>query len=253
MKYYIADTHFGHENCIKFDNRPFANADEMDRMMIEQWNAVVKPNDDVYILGDFCYRSTKEPLYYLKKLNGRKHLIIGNHDKHLLKDEEAMAEFVSVDKMTYVKDGKHTIVLCHFPLAEWNHYYRGAWHIFGHIHAGKKGCYHFLKNEEKALNAGCMINNYMPVTIEQLIENNEVYKKEENPLEAEDIRQMFSESHQIELSYHFYVNGKREVVHTFEEVMKAAYEYLGTFEIREEDREEYSRQEWEYLKVIMEG
>ncbi len=53
MNYYIADTHLGHENVLKFDNRPFSSVDEMDEILITQWNAVVKDTDDVYIIGDF--------------------------------------------------------------------------------------------------------------------------------------------------------------------------------------------------------
>lgn len=55
MNYYIADTHFGHENVILLDSRPFVTVDEMDREMIERWNEKVQDADDVYILGDFCY------------------------------------------------------------------------------------------------------------------------------------------------------------------------------------------------------
>ena len=178
MNYYIADTHLGHKNCIEFDNRPFATVEEMDETIITNWNAVVCDTDDVYIIGDFCYRSSRSPTWYLERLKGRKHLIIGNHDRHLLKDEEAMKAFVSADKMTYLKDGKYTVTLCHFPMAEWNQYYRGAWHIHGHIHGETKGCYRFLKDEDRALNAGCMINNYMPVTMEQLIANNRRFRNE---------------------------------------------------------------------------
>lgn len=136
VNYYIADIHFGHENVLKFDNRPFSSVDEI---LITQWNAVVKDTDDVYIIGDFIYRSKKPAVWYLKQLKGRKHLIQGNHDHQLLKDEKVVNEFISVDKMTYVKDGNHMIVLCHFPIAEWNKYWRGSWHIYGHIHNQKKG------------------------------------------------------------------------------------------------------------------
>ena len=106
---------------LNFDKRPFSSVDEMDRVMIEQWNAVVRKEDDIYILGDFCYHSSKEPLYYLNKLKGRKHLIQGNHDGVILKDEKTIEKFVFIEKMTYVKDGQYTIVLCHFPL------YRMEW------------------------------------------------------------------------------------------------------------------------------
>ena len=57
MNYYISDLHFGHANVIRHDARPFADVGEMDRVLIERWNAVVGEDDDVYVVGDFCYRS----------------------------------------------------------------------------------------------------------------------------------------------------------------------------------------------------
>ena len=179
MNYYIADTHFGHENVINFDKRPFENINEMDKVMIQQWNSVVKDEDDVYILGDFCFKSVKQPMWYIKQLKGKKHLIVGNHDNRLLKDEVAMKDIVSVNTILQVNDGEHTCILCHYPLAEWNHYHRGAWHIYGHIHNKKDKSYEFMRTQERALNAGCMINGYIPVKIEQLIENNRVFIESE--------------------------------------------------------------------------
>ena len=177
MNYYTADLHFGHENVIKFDNRPFADTNEMDRILIENWNFRVRKEDNVYIVGDFCYRSDRSAAYYLKKLNGHKFLIIGNHEKAILEDEEASAYFEEKDKMMFVKEGSERLVLCHFPLAEWNGYYRGAWHIYGHIHNRTEETFLFMRTKERALNAGCMINNYMPVTFEELKVNNEIFKK----------------------------------------------------------------------------
>ena len=73
--FYIADTHFGHDNIRKLSNRPFATVEEMDRAIIDNWNSKVKNDDDVYILGDFTYKGESYK-HYLKQLNGRKHLII---------------------------------------------------------------------------------------------------------------------------------------------------------------------------------
>jgi calcineurin-like phosphoesterase family protein len=80
-------------------------------------------------VGDFAYRNDKPAEWYLRQLKGHKHLIIGNHDGDTLKNEKAMAYFESVDKMIHVTDGDKQICLCHFPIAEWNGYYKGAWHI----------------------------------------------------------------------------------------------------------------------------
>ena len=176
MNFYIADMHLGHKNVLKFDNRPFESVSEMDMVLMENWNKRVSHDDDVYILGDMCYHSEHRPAWYLKQLKGKKHLIQGNHDGALLKDFEVMGCMDSVDKMLFVQDsGKH-IVLCHFPIAEWNGFHKGAYHIYGHIHNRKDGVYQYMRTLEKALNAGCMLNGYEPVTFRELIENNVVYK-----------------------------------------------------------------------------
>ena len=57
---YIADTHFGHKNIIRFDSRPFATVDEMEEEMVKRWNIAVEPSDTVYILGDFCWGKEDE-------------------------------------------------------------------------------------------------------------------------------------------------------------------------------------------------
>ncbi|MGX7030330.1 metallophosphoesterase [Vagococcus zengguangii] len=88
MKYFIADLHLYHENVIRFCERPFANVEEMNDTLIHNWNQVVTPKDDVYILGDFIVRgSGEEANKILQQLNGKKYLIKGNHE-HYLKDPE---------------------------------------------------------------------------------------------------------------------------------------------------------------------
>ena len=62
MNFYIADTHFGHEKVIEFCRRPFKNIEEMDEVIIKNWNEVVGHEDHVYILGDMIYRNKKEEI-----------------------------------------------------------------------------------------------------------------------------------------------------------------------------------------------
>lgn len=76
----IADTHFSHENIIRYENRPFRNAEEMDAYMIQKWNEVVSEDDLVFHLGDVVIGNAKRAEELLKQLNGRKILILGNHD-----------------------------------------------------------------------------------------------------------------------------------------------------------------------------
>ena len=95
MNYYIADTHFGHDNIRRLSNRPFETIEEMDNTIIDNWNSRVNDNDDIYILGDFSYKS-EDPILYLKQLIGRKHLIVGNHDGKLLKNPVCKNYFIEI-------------------------------------------------------------------------------------------------------------------------------------------------------------
>ena len=174
---YTSDLHFGHENVIGFDKRPFANGEEMDRVLIELWNRRVRPEDTVYMIGDLCCHNKKPSEWYLEQLTGHKILIQGNHDGITLQSTEAMKHLEGVERMLHIRDGNNHIQLCHFPLAEWNGYYKGSWHIYGHIHNRKGETYEFMKTKERALNAGCMINNYMPVSFDELVRNNKAFKE----------------------------------------------------------------------------
>lgn len=181
MNLYISDTHFGHTNSIYFDNRPFVDRDEMDRVMIERWNNKVRSEDEVYIIGDFAVRSSRDEAWYLRQLKGHKHLVIGNHDMKLLNNEKAMKHFESVDKIMEISDEingeKTTIVLCHYPLAEWNKSRYGAWHIHGHIHKSTGTTARYMAGIEHSLNAAAAINDFTPVTIEELIRNNSIFRE----------------------------------------------------------------------------
>lgn len=177
MNLYISDLHFGHRAVIDFEPRPFLDVDEMDRVLIQLWNSRVTKNDQIYVLGDFAFHNEKPYSWYLKQLKGQKHLIIGNHDTKLLKDDEAMSYFVTVDKMRHVSDSGKELCLCHFPLAEWNGFHRGAIHIYGHIHNRQDATYHYMKQFDNALNAAACINNYMPSSLNELIRNNHIFKE----------------------------------------------------------------------------
>lgn len=76
----ISDTHFQHGNIISFCSRPFKNSDEMDECIIERWNKAVTPQDKVYHLGDVFFGNPQSAGNLLRRLNGKKRLILGNHD-----------------------------------------------------------------------------------------------------------------------------------------------------------------------------
>ncbi len=179
MILYTADLHFGHNNVIGFDHRPFSDREEMDHVLIELWNGRVQPDDTVYIVGDFCYRSDRSADWYLRQLKGHKILIEGNHDKAVLENPKALHYLEDVAKMMHVQDGDRQICLCHYPLAEWNKMYNGSWHIYGHIHNRRAEAYEFMKTRDHALNAGCMINHYAPVSFRELVQNNEEFRAQD--------------------------------------------------------------------------
>lgn len=79
----------------------------------------------------------KNPVYYLNMLNGRKHFIVGNHDKSTLKSEKSCEHFKTVEKIYEINDGGNRVILCHFPISNWNGRHRGAYHIYGHIHGNQ--------------------------------------------------------------------------------------------------------------------
>ena len=78
--FFTSDTHFGHENIITFCNRPFESIEEHDRVLIQNWNSVVTPDDTVFHLGDFCFGNGYKWYEILGQLNGHIYLIRGNHD-----------------------------------------------------------------------------------------------------------------------------------------------------------------------------
>jgi calcineurin-like phosphoesterase family protein len=130
--FFTSDTHFGHDAAIRNCERLFRSVPEMDEALIAAWNGAVGPADTVYHLGDFLVGAQHEAPYYLDRLNGQIHLIEGNHDKGMLRTHAG--RFTSVSLMREMAVGEQRLVLCHYPLREWNGCYHGAWHLHGHVH-----------------------------------------------------------------------------------------------------------------------
>ncbi|MDE6946253.1 MAG: hypothetical protein K2P14_03600 [Anaeroplasmataceae bacterium] len=147
MKYYIADLHFGHKNILKFENRPFETVEEMTEGYVQIWNNKIKKGDEVYILGDFSFYKGEETNKILKRLNGQKFLIKGNHDHMYLADDNFDTSlFVWIKDTHMLKDGDHRILLFHFPIQVWNKQHHGSLHFYGHVHSNT-GTMHPMKYE----------------------------------------------------------------------------------------------------------
>lgn len=137
MIYFIADMHFHHENVIEFSHRPYKTVEEMNKQLIENWNSVVtSPKDEVYILGDLLSnRGTgKQANAILEKLQGKKYLVKGNHEKYLKDKEFDHSHFEWVKDYHTLKYYKRKFVLFHYPILEWDGFFRGAIHLYGHVH-----------------------------------------------------------------------------------------------------------------------
>jgi len=179
--YFTADLHFGHSEIIDFCKRPFADVAEMNRVLVNNWNSRVSNDDHVYIVGDLFYggrdaAGQKEAIALVSRLNGILHLIAGNHDFPYLKNSDYHYLFADVDNLRYLKHEGSDIFLCHYPLAEWSGFFRGSWHVYGHIHNCKTSpAFLHMSGLDHALNAGVDICNYMPVTFEELKAFNEAF------------------------------------------------------------------------------
>jgi calcineurin-like phosphoesterase family protein len=168
MKFYTSDLHFGHDNIIKLCKRPFKNVKEMTYQLIQKWNNKVKPEDEVYILGDvfFKFNDKQEIHNILSSLNGKKYLIRGNHDKWA-NDKDFQKYFEWIKPYYEIADEETNVVLFHYPIAEWNGFYRNSYHLYGHVHNQEKNLF---INSTKCFNVGVDVNDFEPKTLNELIE-----------------------------------------------------------------------------------
>jgi|SRR6476620_5889714 len=162
--FFTSDTHFGHNNIIKYSNRPFKSTEEMDEAIIRNWNGVVKPNDEIWHLGDFAFATGNRIESILKRLNGRKHFIWGNHDQTFKKEKNLLSYFESVRDYKEINYNNQKIVLIHYPLLTWNKGHRGAWHLHGHCH----GSVNYLNEKTTRIDVGVDNFNYTPVSFEEV-------------------------------------------------------------------------------------
>ena len=87
---FISDLHLGHANSLRFDNRPFNNVDEQDEVIITNWNRVNGANDTTWLLGDFSWYNPQKTIEVMRQLNGHIKLVVGNHDRPLLKNHDVV-------------------------------------------------------------------------------------------------------------------------------------------------------------------
>lgn len=152
MIYFTGCTHFFHKNIIKMAKRPFYDEEEMNHVLIENWNKVVKPTDTVYHLGDITWNPYlwEEVIYH--QLNGHKYFIKGNHDTTGAKPYE---------EFSY--NGKR-FILFHYPIDDWNARHHGSIHLHCHTHQHEK------VTAPGRYNVTVEANDYTPVSIEHILD-----------------------------------------------------------------------------------
>jgi calcineurin-like phosphoesterase family protein len=165
--WYTADPHFGHENIIRFCQRPFPSAAEMDAKILANYARCVRPADEFWIIGDFSHGRQMDKSGYLRSLfdrvPGKKHLVTGNHDNRQVKS----LGWDSVHEIAEIKDGEQSLTLCHYPMITWNHARRGSLQLFGHVHQHWQG-------SRNSINVGVDVWNFEPVQISSIQERAKV-------------------------------------------------------------------------------
>lgn len=184
-RFFTSDTHFGHQRIIELCNRPFDSVEEMNEVMIQRWNSVVKPTDTVIHLGDVALGKIAESLPLVGRLNGRKALVPGNHDRvfsaeKVKQRERFLPEYRKVFNGGIMKEietlgfpNGEIALISHFPYTGDSHGAdrhadkrptdNGVPLIHGHVHDEWKFNGHMF-------NVGVDVNNFFPVSEDEVLD-----------------------------------------------------------------------------------
>jgi len=182
QKWFISDTHFNHANFLKFRDengqliRPFKDLEEMNELMIENWNKTVGEFDKIYHLGDVALGDVKDFNNIMRRLNGKKTLIIGNHDRF---DNNTYSNwFRKIKSWQNFQDGPVKFIATHAPLHEESFFPKRAFvNVHGHIHEK-----HVWSDKDREVKDTRYLNvcvehwNYTPIPIEDIFEYVRKYK-----------------------------------------------------------------------------
>lgn len=204
MRYYISDCHFFHGAMNeKMDRRGFSDTEEMNRVMIERWNSRVRKNDEVVILGDLSWGGATETALLLRELKGKKFLLEGNHDRFLSTSTfDRDLYFGWIAPYREMNDDGRKVILCHYPVFCYNGQYRlrengdaKAYMLYGHVHdtMDERLVNSFINRTRltevedysgqsraipcNMINCFCMFSDYVPLTLDEWIENDRIRRE----------------------------------------------------------------------------
>jgi calcineurin-like phosphoesterase family protein len=154
--FFTSDTHFGDHRVLNLYPRPFATVAEMDEGLVRRWNSACGPEDEVWHLGDFA-RKAALAASIIPRLNGRKHLILGNNDPAQVGEGwESVAPYAEIEREGVL------LILCHYPFRSWNGQHRRSWNLHGHSHGR-------LAPLLRQFDVGVDPNDYAPVALSEIL------------------------------------------------------------------------------------
>ena len=179
-KLYVSDCHFGHQNIILYEHRPFESVEEMDKAMIEKWNKKVEKGDVVYILGDFAFGDKEYIASILRKLNGNKILILGNHDLTIKRNRNFFKQyFAQIVDYCEIYDGNTFVTMSHYPMLTWNKAHHGSVNLAGHCHSmlHQDNPENVTLFKDNQYNVGADVIDFEPCTLQEIIQKKQTWKE----------------------------------------------------------------------------
>lgn len=196
MIFFTSDLHLGHEKAITFSQRPFANVEEMNNVLIDNINKTVDKDDELWVLGDFSFKISRDEVREWRNriICKHVHLVTGNHDRDYSDDHI----FQSVQPYKELKTEYGKVILFHYPIWEWSSMHYGTIHLHGHIHSTgdynknnlKMKCCdrfssgHLVKDENLRLriyDVGVDANEYRPISLEEIAALMNIAKQKQFP------------------------------------------------------------------------
>lgn len=203
MIFFSSDYHFGHDKEFLWGPRGLPSMFANSQAIVGNHNAIVKDEDDVYVLGDLMLGDNEYGLQMIKSLKGKLHIILGNHDTDTrIKLYEQLPNVVEITYAKVIKIGKQHYYLSHYPTICSNYddkpYHNHMINLFGHTH--QKGNFYWLDEYEEnpfMYHVGVDSHGCCPVSAEQVSEDihnkinelHKVHQAQEKLLEYEMKRQ----------------------------------------------------------------
>ena len=162
--WFWGDPHLGHINVLKLSNRPFGDITHHNDTLIDNYNRLIKTDDICYIMGDISFnQSLKSYEQIFNRLNGKKWVIVGNHDsKKTLEICQKKGLILGWSENKIIDYKGKRIFLAHFPFREWTGFYRGYYHLYAHTHGN-------LEDYKQSTDVGVDCWDYEPVSIDEVL------------------------------------------------------------------------------------